>query len=178
MGRHRIVTLVLVMLAGSVTLAGAQTIESQPIQISLVTPIQIVSPDKAVTGFRLDLIYGRNAYVVGLDVGLVNRNTVGVSQGLQWGVVNLVDAQFQGWQHGVVNVTKMHFEGLQSGGVNSLGTGRGVQFGIVNVAEQFNGLQLGIVNYTQRLDGLQIGLVNIIKQGGAFPVFPIVNWSF
>ncbi len=26
--------------------------------------------------------------------------------------------------------------------------------------------------------GLQIGLVNIIKEGGAFGFFPIVNWSF
>lgn len=178
MHRHRIAGLALALLAGSVARAPAQTIESQPIQISLVTPVQIVSPDKAVTGFRLDLIYGRNAYVVGLDVGLVNRNTLGVSQGLQWGLVNIVDAQFEGWQHGLVNLTKTHFEGLQSGGVNSLGTGRGVQFGVVNVAEQFNGLQLGLVNYTQRLHGLQIGLVNIIKQDGAFPIFPIVNWSF
>jgi len=28
------------------------------------------------------------------------------------------------------------------------------------------------------MKGLQIGLVNIIRQGGQFPVFPIVNWSF
>ena len=41
-----------------------------------------------------------------------------------------------------------------------------------------NGVQLGLVNYAGTMHGLQIGLVNIIKQGGAFPVFPIVNWSF
>jgi hypothetical protein len=32
--------------------------------------------------------------------------------------------------------------------------------------------------YAQRLHGVQIGLINIIKTGGQFPVFPIVNWSF
>ena len=41
-----------------------------------------------------------------------------------------------------------------------------------------HGLQVGVVNYAQSMRGLQIGLVNIIKQGGQFPVFPIVNWSF
>ena len=40
------------------------------------------------------------------------------------------------------------------------------------------GLQISIVNYPKRLHGLQIGLINIIAEGGAFTVFPIVNWSF
>ena len=38
-------------------------------------------------------------------------------------------------------------------------------------------LQLALVNYAQHLSGVQIGLVNIIKEGGMFPVFPIVNWG-
>jgi hypothetical protein len=49
---------------------------------------------------------------------------------------------------------------------------------LVNYAENMNGFQLGLVNYAQTAKGLQIGLVNIIRQGGQFPVFPIVNWSF
>ena len=53
-----------------------------------------------------------------------------------------------------------------------------MQIGLVNTAADWNGLQLGFVNYTKRLDGLQIGLINIIKEGGQFPFFPIVNWSF
>jgi hypothetical protein len=52
-----------------------------------------------------------------------------------------------------------------------------VQWGGVNTAANWNGLQFGLVNYAQRLHGVQIGLINIIKQGGQFPVFPIVNWS-
>jgi len=56
--------------------------------------------------------------------------------------------------------------------------GEGVQWGVINTAASWNGLQLGLVNYAQRLHGVQVGLVNIIRSGGQFPVFPIVNWSF
>jgi hypothetical protein len=48
----------------------------------------------------------------------------------------------------------------------------------VNSAGSGDGLMLGFVNVAQKMHGLQIGLVNIIKEGGQFPVFPIVNWSF
>ncbi|MBU3955872.1 hypothetical protein KJ633_05370 [bacterium] len=50
--------------------------------------------------------------------------------------------------------------------------------GVVNYANSAKGLQLGVINYAVSLKGLQIGLINIIRQGGMFPVFPIVNWSF
>jgi len=40
------------------------------------------------------------------------------------------------------------------------------------------GARAASVNYTQRLHGVQVGLVNIIREGGTFPVFPLVNWSF
>lgn len=151
---------------------------TSPIQIALVTPVQIVPATRAVAGVRLDLLYGRNTYVKGLDIGLVNHSTQGVSQGLQYGLVNIVNGDFQGWEDGAVNVTEGHFEGFQSGGVNVLGDGGGFQWGIVNHAQRLSGLQLGIVNYAARLHGLQIGLVNIIAHGGALPVLPIVNWSF
>ena len=173
-----LVALGTVLLAVSPGSLHAQGGGSSPIQLSLVTPIQLVGADRAITGFRLNLIYGQNTQVVGLDIGLINRNTSGVSQGLQYGLVNLVEADFKGWQHGGVNLTRRMFEGLQSGAVNSARAGRGVQWGIVNVSDSFNGLQIGFVNYAERMHGLQIGLVNIISQDGAFPVFPIVNWSF
>jgi hypothetical protein len=70
-----------------------------------------------------------------------------------------------GFQGGFVNMTESHFEGLQ--------------WGFVNYHKgKVSGVQIGFVNYAGSMYGLQIGLVNIIKQGGAFPFFPIVNWSF
>jgi hypothetical protein len=138
--------------------------ENRPIQLALVTPVQLFPEEDGITGLRLNFLYGRNAFVTGLDLGLVNHTTTGESKGLQWGVVGLADNDFMGWQDNVVNIVNGDFEGLQ--------------WGLVNYANSANGLQLGLVNYAATMKGLQIGLVNIIRQGGAFPVFPIVNWSF
>lgn len=134
------------------------------IQLSLFSPIQIHPESEIISGFRFNLLYGRQATVTGLDLGLVNHTTTGTSKGVKWGVVNYDDANFVGLQHGFVNITMKDFEGFQ--------------WGFVNYARKANGFQLGLVNYAYTLHGLQIGLVNIIKQGGQFPVFPIVNWSF
>jgi hypothetical protein len=138
--------------------------QQKPIQLSLFSPIQLVPENNAISGIRLSLLYGKNTYVTGLDWGLVSHSTSGISQGAQFGLVGLVDADFTGWQNTAVNITKGNFEGFQCG--------------IVNYAGHANGFQLGLVNYALSMKGLQIGLVNIIKQGGQFPVFPIVNWSF
>lgn len=138
--------------------------QQKPIQLSLFSPIQIVPEKYGISGVRLSLLYGRNTNVSGLDWGLVSHCTSGMSKGVQFGLVGLVDADFIGWQSTAVNITKRDFEGFQ--------------WGIVNYAGHANGFQLGLVNYAMTMKGLQIGLVNIIKQGGQFPVFPIVNWSF
>jgi hypothetical protein len=138
--------------------------QDRPVQVSLFTPVQIFPEDVGITGVRLNLLYGRNISVIGLDLGLVNHTTAGKSKGVQWGLVSLTDSDFLGWQNNSVNVTRGNFEGFQ--------------WGLVNYANFANGFQLGFVNYANSMKGLQIGLVNIIKQGGQFPVFPIVNWSF
>jgi hypothetical protein len=138
--------------------------QNRPIQLALVTPIQIFPENYSISGIRLNLLYGSNVSVKGLDVGLVNHTTTGKFKGLQYGLVGLSDSDFAGWQDCFVNITNKKFEGFQSGWVN--------------YADNMNGFQLGLVNYAKKAKGLQIGLVNIIRQGGQFPVFPIVNWSF
>ena len=156
----------LVCLIAAVLLLPAPSVraDERPIQLSLVTPLQIFPEEDDITGIRFNLIYGRNGSVTGVDLGLINHCTGGVSKGFQHGLVSIVDADFVGWQNSVVNVTHGDFEGLQ--------------WGFMNYAGHANGLQLGIVNYAERLKGLQIGVINIIQQGGQFPVFPIINWSF
>jgi len=138
--------------------------QSQPFQLSLVAPIQLIPEESSIGGIRLNLIYGRNASLTGLDVGMVNHLTQGVSQGVQFGFLGLVDGDFTGWQDNAINVTKGNFEGLQ--------------LGVYNYAKNMNGIQFGFINYAVNMKGLQIGCINIIKTNGAFPVFPIVNWSF
>jgi hypothetical protein len=138
--------------------------QDKPIQISLFNPVQIFPEDNSITGVRLNLIYGRNVSITGLDLGLINHTTTGISTGVQWGLVGLADSDFIGWQDNVVNWTKGNFNGFQ--------------LGIVNRAAHMTGFQLGVVNYAMSAEGLQIGVVNIIREGGMFPFFPIVNWSF
>ena len=107
----------------------------------------------------------RNVSVTGLDLGfVVNHTTGGVSKGVQIGIVGLNEADFVGFQNNFINIVGGDFEGFQ--------------WGFVNHSYHANGFQLGIVNYAECMRGLQIGLINIIRQGGQFPVFPFVNWSF
>jgi len=159
--RFSLVTVILTFLVISTALQAQQ----KPIQISLFNPVQLVNEDKEIVGFRLNLIYGRNTSVTGLDLGLVNRTTSGTSKGVQFGFVGFNDSDFIGFQHSFVSVNK--------------GNTKGLQLGMVNYATQMTGVQIGLVNYcTHMKKGLQIGLVNIIREGGAFGFFPIVNWSF
>ena len=163
MAKKRFILLVLCILVFVLT-ASTVWAQTRPIQLSLVTPIQIFPETDSIAGLRFNLLYGRNVSVTGLDIGLVNHTTSGTSLGLQYGLVGIVDSDFKGWQDCGVNVVQGRCEGLQ--------------WGLVNYANDMSGFQFGFVNYARTMKGLQIGLVNIIKQGGQFPVFHIVNWSF
>lgn len=135
-----------------------------PVQLSLITPIQIYPPSDTITGFRFSLLYGRNQGMKGFDIGLVAHVEYRGFMGVQWSLVGLDQGDFLGWQ---------------AGGVNWVGkTMTGLQLGMVNIAERVEGVQFGLVNYTGTIHGLQIGLVNIIRQGGFLPVCIIVNGSF
>jgi len=149
----------------TVTLSPADcTADEKPVQLSFFAPLQIYDESTDITAFRLNLIYGRNASLTGIDLGVINHLTAGESVGAQIGFFSWNDADFSGWQYSWVNVTKSNFKGFQ--------------WGFVNVAGGARGLQLGFVNYAETMHGFQVGLINIISEGGMFPVFPIVNWSF
>ncbi|MEJ2616238.1 MAG: hypothetical protein P8Z35_14870 [Ignavibacteriaceae bacterium] len=138
--------------------------QTQPIQLSLFNPVQIVPESQSISAFRLNLIYSKNVNVGGLDLGFVNRTT-GIQTGVQWGFVNMTDGGLTGWQSGFVNISKGNSTGLQTGSVNYH-------------KEHFEGLQLSVFNYSATLKGLQIGLINVIGKGGFLPVFPIFNFDF
>lgn len=135
-----------------------------PVNLSVFTPISIAKATDSVTGFRFNLIYGRNTSVRIIDLGLVNHTTSGLSKGLGWGFVNYAEADFKGIQLGTANVVGGNFEGFA--------------WGFVNYARHARGLQLGFVNYAETMYGVQVGLLNIIKQDGFMPFFPFLNWSF
>jgi hypothetical protein len=148
-----------------ILIASPALAQPRPIQIALVTPVQIFPEDESITGVRWNILYGRNVTVRGLDFGLINHTTGGLSKGVQLGLVGVAESDFLGWQHNyLVNYSKGDFEGFQ--------------WGFFNYAGQASGFQLGFFNYAGSMHGLQVGLINVIDIGGAFPVFPIVNWSF
>lgn len=158
--------------------------------------LQLVDSSEDVRGLRLDIVYGENRNVSGVDLGIVN-STTGDFVGLGWAPgANLVDGsakgvqwswiyshtagQFTGWQSGLVaRVGGADSAGLQSGWINLAESDfTGVQLGLFNKAAHAKGLQLGLVNWADRLDGLQIGLVNYAENSDVYKVLPIVNWQF
>lgn len=149
-----------------------------PFQVALFEPVQLRPAGQEILVFRLNLIYGRNVSVKGLDVGLVNHSTGGESKGVQYGLVGYIEGDMLGWQAHLVNMTRGHFTGYQTGFYNEVGTGEGFQSGFVNQASNFSGLQLSFVNVADDLYGVQIGLVNVIRSKEAFSLLPIVNWKF
>jgi hypothetical protein len=152
--------------------------ETKPIQLSLWDPVQIFDNTTAIEGFRLNLLYGVNTDVTGLDIGLVNRAT-GTVKGVQWGLVSMA-ADFTGWQtNWAANIVDGEMVGLQSGSLyNKTTTAKGVQLGLVNHNDSFEGFQLGLVNVTNTLHGLQIGLLNVVSSREKWKYLPIVSWSF
>ena len=89
----------------------------EPFELAVFSPLQVRSEDSAIQILRLSLIYRENVSVKGLDVGLVARNTGGVSKGLQYAVVGFVEGDFVGWQNTAVNIVQGTFTGLQGPGL-------------------------------------------------------------
>ncbi len=162
--KARLSQIVLFFSFALLALPSISSAQSKPINVALFNPIQVFPEDNSIAGLRINLIYGKNVKMVGLDWGLVNSVGSGGFTGLQWGLVNMVDGNVLGLQGGVANITNGNVEGFQYGWYNS--------------GNHVSGFQLGLVNVAQSMKGLQIGLLNFIKTGGQFPVFPIVNWSF
>ena len=178
MGRKATIGLLLAAaLVGAPTDLEAQSAE-KPFEFSLFSPIQVRSQSDAIQILRLSLIYGRNLSVKGLDVGLVARSTGGVSKGLQYALVGIVDGDFVGWQNNGVSIARGEYTGLQTGVYTDAARGEVVQIGLFNRARDVSGFQLGFVNYADNLHGLQIGLLNVISSKEAFGILPLVNWKF
>ena len=156
--------------------------QEKPVQLGLVTPLQIVPEDESVSAFRLCLIYCANENVSYVDIGLVLK-TRGKNEIIQLSAVGLGN-DFSGVQWGWAgNYNTGRLSGVQLGSLgNYTVSGEGVMLaGLFNGTEEFGGLQIALVNYTKDLQGLQVGLINIIANGGdifGLPIFPIVNFDF
>lgn len=151
--------------------------DTTPLQIGIWPPnMQVVTPEINVSGIKLNLPYGGNNNIVGLDLGIAS--TSDNTSALQANILfNMVEEQYKGLQVGLFNLCG-DSAGLQIGLMTSTDkTASGIQIGAVNSALEMNGIQIGLVNYTQFMVGVQIGFVNIITDS-ILPFFPIVNFCF
>ncbi len=148
-----------------------------PVQLSLVTPVQVVPKEDAVCGVRFDLLWGDNKAVWGLDAGLTNG--AGGLKGIEvGGLVNVLkgpkDApSTQSWglqAAGLVNSnTKAPFIGFQMAGLvndHDNGTFTGIQVaGLANDNDKssFGGVQVALFsnqNFQSEVTGIQLSLFN------------------
>jgi hypothetical protein len=162
---------------GIVDNAHCEAIE-KPFQVAIFSPLQLREEGVGIVGLRVNILYGKNVTVKGVDIGLVNHCTGGQSLGLQYGLIGLVEGDFQGWQDNFIAISKGSFTGLQSGLYNEVGAGLGIQMGFINKAGDMTGFQLGLINLTENMHGLQVGFVNVIQRKEQLPVLPIINWRF
>jgi len=169
--------MILVILMLSIAVS-AHAVEWTPFQLSFFNPVQLFPEETKVQGVRINLLYGVNKELDGIDYGLVNR-TKGTTNGVQvgafpFGGVNITE-NLNGVQIGGViagaNLASGEDKGFQlagiAGGVNSAGNMDGIQLaGIwagVNMADNLNGIQIsGVfvgVNIAKDAKGLQIGTI-------------------
>lgn len=140
---------------------------------------------------RIDLLYGENRDIWGLDLGLVNIVTREML-GSQIGLANINLGEMAGVQIGIDNIIgnmpalassslkNATAYGLQLGALNVVYPDRmiiGAQVGLINVADKMQGLQIGIINCANDLTGVQIGLLNY-NEAAEFYMAPIINTCF
>jgi len=150
-------------------------------QVGFFHPLQVYPDDYYVDCFRLDIIYGVNQDIKGVDIGMVNA-TKRNAHGFELGVVNWVNEDFGGWQLGVLNGVHHNFKGLQLGALANItkGSCEGVQASVFfnNAEEDLRGLQFGIVNNTGSLYGVQIGVLNFNDDERDLGFFPFIRAAF
>jgi hypothetical protein len=120
-----------------------------PLQISIWNPVQLAPDDWNVFGLRVNLPYGNNHDVSGVDIGVVNRLS-GDFLGIQIGGYS--------FNHGPYSQTV----GLQLAPGNSAWDMEGFQVGLFNdTLASCWGSQIGIINHCARsFAGVQFGLIN------------------
>lgn len=145
-----------------------------PLQLSLITPIQLVPKDDSICGARVNLLYGSNRAVWGVDAGVVNNAETlkGIELGL---LVNLIKSSEEtpstpSWgiqAAGLVNRDiKVPFSGIQVAGIANENRDvifTGLQAAILgnqNMNSEVDGIQVSLFNHSKKFNGIQVGLGN------------------
>ncbi len=156
--------------------------DCNPLQVSLLPSVQLILKENSICGARLNLLWGENTSVMGIDAGLVNvtESLKGIEIGgvnwlsgherkESWGIqiagINYAgNSTFSGGQIGVLNAgsSKASITGIQAAAANiNLGETNGAQLGFLNGGKNVSGLELGFINAGENVNGLQIGALNV-----------------
>ncbi|MBR4673422.1 MAG: hypothetical protein IKP00_03065 [Victivallales bacterium] len=151
--------------------------DTTPFQLGIwPSNFQIVPEEINVSGLKINLPFGGNDYIQGVDLGIASTSID--TSALQVNILcNRAHENFSGLQFAILNQAGRS-NGIILGGFNITDESvRGIEVGIVNSALECRGLQIGLINYTEIMTGLQIGLINVITES-VVPVFPIINFCF
>ena len=161
------ITLVALMMMAS---ASAAEDKEVPFLFSIIAPMAIPMDADNVNGLRLNLIYGSNKNVAGVDFGLIQQIT-GKGDGTQIGALNIAESM-DGPQFGIIGNTAKDIYGPQIAvGGNNADKITGAQLSILfNYAAELGELQFGIINRTLKLGGVQVGLFNFADKSGGTQV--------
>ena len=112
-----------------------------PLQLSVWEPVQLFPEKFNVYGIRMNLPYGRNQNVTGLDIG----------------GVNVVADQQTGGQLGLINLSQ-NFTGVCAGLMSHTNNLRGLHLGLSNTAkDSLCGVQVaGLMNLADHVKGVQV----------------------
>lgn len=160
--------------------SSAETHPYSAVGVSLADPLQLPPANWNVRGLRLDIFYGRNYDLYGLDIGLFGRcddDLLGAAiDGASW-----IEGDMYGFQFGALfNIVNGDMRGFQLATlVNRVHNAAvGAQIACVNHNGAFFGGQLGLVNWNKGISsGLQFGLVNAGLNDFNGWSFGVVNYA-
>lgn len=166
------------LLASSMTQAGET--KATFFQYSIFSPIQLYPEDYDVYGLRLNLLYGENKSIYGVDLGGYSYTT-GDFYGVQMAVVVCArDGDCSAVTGaGIANLSIGNDGGISMAGFMNVAGGQytGLQMACINHAQKFSGVQFGAFNHCEDFKGFQFGLINICKRQ-SLPFTILINWRF
>ena len=127
-------------------------------QLALYSPAQVFKKETAVKGLRVNILFGKNDSVSGLDIGLFSRSE-----------------KVRGIAISGVNISEESFMGIQTGLYNQTEDSTGFQIGLGQFNSlSFTGLSVGGVAFTDGdVQGMQIGVLGNIAENSLFPQFSL-----
>lgn len=136
-----------------------------PIQFSFFSPLQAFPAYFRVNGLRLNIPYGNNKTVSGIDLGIANKSENLYGLGCAAFISHRTNEMYGVNISGIFNLSQGTDNGFSFAGFyNEVETVNGVQVtALATRAKKVNGVQIGLLNTAHKMNGVQIGILNYCK---------------